>query len=74
MNPEVILEGIKKLSVQKGDILVLDERAARWFATLSLEQMDNFVDSVGKDVPVIVGKAERLTRDDLIRLLENLPQ
>ena len=75
MNPQVeeVLSGITKLNLQPGDVLVLSKQAARWFSMLPPQVIDDFVKGIGTDVQVIVGDASKLTRSDLLRLLENAP-
>ena len=75
MNQQVeeVLSGITKLNLQPGDVLVLSKQAARWFSMLPPQVIDDFVKGIGTDVQVIVGDASKLTRSDLLRLLENTP-
>ena len=67
-----LIDDIKTLHLQKGDVLVLGPRAARWFSMLPPAAMDEFVNNVGFEIPVIIGDATKLSRDDLVRMLENL--
>jgi len=66
-----VLAGIKKLHLEKGDVLVLNERAARFFAMLSDAAREDWIRQVGFETPVIIGDASKLSRSDLVRLLEN---
>ena len=72
MSAEEILGDVKKLHLDRGDILVLGPKAAQWFASLPPQVIQDFVQSV-PDVQVILGDATKLTRTDLLRLLENMP-
>lgn len=68
-----LIDDIKTLHLQKGDVLVLGPRAARWFSMLPPAAMDEFVKNIGFEIPVIIGDATKLSRDDLVRMLENMP-
>ena len=66
-----ILNDITKLSLQKGDVLVLGDKAAMWMSMLPPAALQDWINGVGTDVQVIVGDASKLSREDLIKLLEN---
>ena len=68
-----VVEGIKKLNLQKGDILVLDARAFAWLKCLGEQAVAGLVAYVGFEFPVIVGDVQKMNREDLVKLLENMP-
>ena len=74
ISAEQIVEGIKKLTLNKGDVLVMSRETAAWFSSLPPAALDDFVKSVGFEVPVIVGDASKVSRADLVKMLENLPE
>ena len=72
MKVEQVIADIRKLELKKGDVLVLGDKAARYFSMLPPQAMNSFVEQIGFDIPFIVGDASKLTRDDLVKLLENM--
>ena len=84
MEIQQVIDGIRKVSFNRGDILVLDRHALRWFATLPPQVLDDWVKAVGFDIPVIsdvtgdgVKKMNRAQLSEHIAqlqsLLENMP-
>ena len=75
--PEVTpIDGISRMNLVKGDVLILQPKTAAWFSSLPMEVLDEFVRAVGWQVPVIIdmdgGGVGKVSKADLVKLLENM--
>lgn len=76
-----ILDDIKKLEFKRGDTLILGPQFVRWLSAVPALTRQRFQDSLNKwteelgfELPVIIGDATKMSREDLVRMLENAPE
>ena len=76
-----VLDDIRKLSFQRGDMLVLGPQFVKWLSVVHplvrdrfQKSLDTWATELGFEVPVIIGDATKMTREDIVRMLENAPE